>query len=513
LPKNFSAEVPKDVSASSPFAEYSSHYSFDDGAIHAERVLTIKKAKVEPAQWDEYRKFIKAISDDQRNYTVLLENSKAGAESSSNSSPQAAELIRRAMSELHERKNSAAAADLAQAEQVNPNQPGLWRARAFIASNSPRPEQAAAEFRKDVEAHPDIVEALEAYVAFLVHAHRIDEAIEAVQKGVEHHPENVSLATGAARLLIQQKRYDDALALLQKPLSLAPGNPGLSSERVEALLLTKRPKDRMDAIGEALKLRDSDADPLIRNDVAYALAESGQGIGLAEDLSKNALHDSEEQAAGASLSTLEDADLRRIQVIAAEWDTLGFVYLSQSFFESGSEKQQLLAKAGKYIEASWQLLQNADTAEHLAELYDKIGRRQSATEMWRFALALNPVSQKAKDHLRQAGVPEQITPSIQNPSSPERLVRARTFGIPMLPKQTATADFYVLLSSNGERDAQFISGTESLRSATDTVKSAVKFTFPDDGPEKIIRRGILSCSLYTTPNCQFTLLLPSDVHK
>lgn len=37
-----------------------------------------------------------------------------------------------------------------------------------------------------------------------------------------------------------------------------------------------------------------------------------------------------------------------------------------------------------------------------------------------------------------------------------------------------------------------------------------KLPFPDDGPERIIRRGILTCSQYTTPACNFVLLLPAN---
>jgi hypothetical protein len=33
--------------------------------------------------------------------------------------------------------------------------------------------------------------------------------------------------------------------------------------------------------------------------------------------------------------------------------------------------------------------------------------------------------------------------------------------------------------------------------------------FPDDGPERIVRQGILSCSVYD-PSCMFMMMLPAD---
>ena len=38
-------------------------------------------------------------------------------------------------------------------------------------------------------------------------------------------------------------------------------------------------------------------------------------------------------------------------------------------------------------------------------------------------------------------------------------------------------------------------------------------TFPDNGREKVVRRGILSCSQYTAPSCSFVFLLPENTKK
>jgi hypothetical protein len=37
--------------------------------------------------------------------------------------------------------------------------------------------------------------------------------------------------------------------------------------------------------------------------------------------------------------------------------------------------------------------------------------------------------------------------------------------------------------------------------------------FPDGGPERLVRRGILSCAASTGADCAFVLLLPGDTTR
>ena len=93
----------------------------------------------------------------------------------------------------------------------------------------------------------------------------------------------------------------------------------------------------------------------------------------------------------------------------------------------------------------------------------------------------------------------------------EDLSKVRTVAINSFSRTKGSAEFFVLLSKKGVEDVEFLSGPEDFRAAKDAItKSDFGLTFPDDGPEKIARRGILSCSQYTAPNCQLVLLLPAN---
>jgi hypothetical protein len=58
---------------------------------------------------------------------------------------------------------------------------------------------------------------------------------------------------------------------------------------------------------------------------------------------------------------------------------------------------------------------------------------------------------------------------------------------------------------------QFIRGDAELKPAAAALKKLhYNLAFPDRGPERLPRRGILSCSQYAKPNCMIVLLLPAN---
>jgi hypothetical protein len=70
-----------------------------------------------------------------------------------------------------------------------------------------------------------------------------------------------------------------------------------------------------------------------------------------------------------------------------------------------------------------------------------------------------------------------------------------------------SAEFFLLFTPARVQDIRFIRGDEALKAAANPLlKAQCKMPFPDEGPEKIARGGILSCSKYTTPSCTFALL-------
>jgi hypothetical protein len=72
----------------------------------------------------------------------------------------------------------------------------------------------------------------------------------------------------------------------------------------------------------------------------------------------------------------------------------------------------------------------------------------------------------------------------------------------------ASAQFWLVFTPHGVEEVKMITGDPSLSHAADLLKKHVyPQTFPDPGPVKIVRRGILSCSQFSS-TCQLVLLQP-----
>jgi hypothetical protein len=78
---------------------------------------------------------------------------------------------------------------------------------------------------------------------------------------------------------------------------------------------------------------------------------------------------------------------------------------------------------------------------------------------------------------------------------------------------SGSAEFFLLFSPGPKVESvRFISGSEALRPATKTLAlAAFKIAFPDDGPTRLVRRGVLVCTSVT--GCEFALFTPSSVHS
>ena len=166
-------------------------------------------------------------------------------------------------------------------------------------------------------------------------------------------------------------------------------------------------------------------------------------VGIAQGLSENAMNQIEQECAKANLAGFENKDLARVVELAAQWDTVGWTY-----FKRGD-----IAKAEKYVEASWQLSQRTEVGDHLGQIYDKEGRHDDAIYIWRLAEASNGDKEDVKERLRTArAAPFEVLHLASSTtkkfpvSAVEKLSRLRTINIPDLPKQTGIAEFFLLVS-------------------------------------------------------------------
>lgn len=487
LPKGFTAQLPSDTKLSTPFADYSSHYTLKDGTITVERTMTIKQSKVALSAWEDYQKFNKSARTDQTTYVVLTDaNSQQAA-----SNPVVADLPKRAVAAVQHNQTSEARDLLSQIAMIDEKLSHLWMMTAFVDNAAGQRDLAIADCRKEVKFHPDEIEAYGLLAGLFNQAGQREDAVATWQSAVSANPENTIAVANLGGLLLQAGRYAEVLTILDRPIQAAPKNLSLRNLRVQALLKSGKVQEGVD---EAKAFLKENTEPVSFNNVAFSLAEAGVSLDLARDWGQKAVDGMEQQSADASLANVRLQDIGHAMSLAAFWDTLGWAY-----FRIGK-----LDLAEKYIDAAWQLTQPADIADHLAQIYDKQGKHQAALHMWRLALASNSKYQPALDRLKAAGT---LKASATGEYPGQELGELRTIKIPSLPKQTGSGEYFVLLSKTGIKSVQPINVPEPLKNAAAKIQQTkYRFPFPDDGPEKIVRRGILSCSLYTNPSCQLTLV-------
>ena len=160
------------------------------------------------------------------------------------------------------------------------------------------------------------------------------------------------------------------------------------------------------------------------------------------------------------------------------------------------------------------------------ETYEKIGKKEKAAAICNMALSSylpgdSAAHQKLSDEmtrlrpfLTNAPGRSRTSKSAHSVDGAVALSDMRGLQVPFRTKLQANfvAANFVISVSNGNKsnDAVFLSGAEELRSATAAL-AALKYpqSFPDDTPTRVIRKAVLSCSIYSK-NCTLVLMLPTD---
>lgn len=339
-------------------------------------------------------------------------------------------------------------------------------------------------------------------------------AIPQLEGALEADPDNDAILMRLTTLYCQAGRASDAIALLKKTMDARPDVPQhLHVALGKAYLWVPDVEKAMPELKQGL---GDDAEPNDLNDVAYTLAEANVHLSEALDYSTRAVSDLSEKTMDISLEDTDPSDFSLMLQLAANWDTLGWIKFRAGDFPG----------AEKYLQAAWEIVQRADVGQHLVETYEKLGKKEKAAAICNMALSSYlpggpAIHQKLSDEMARL---RPFLTSATRLSGNARSARSvdgavalsdiRTLQVPFRTKLQAnsvSADFLISIT-NGHKtgDAVFLSGAEELRGAIAAL-AALKYpqSFPGDVPARVIRKAILSCSIYSK-NCTLVLMLPTD---
>jgi tetratricopeptide (TPR) repeat protein/transglutaminase-like putative cysteine protease len=319
IPQDYKPQTPSNVDLKYDFAEYHASYSQDNGVLIAKRRFLSKLREVPFAEFDDYRSFLKSLQNDVNRYVQTASSS--------------GDLIKRGDKALDEGNYSLAITLLKSAVEADPKSRQGWNelGRAYFGTR--QYDLAISAFQKQIEIDPRHDDAYnhlgEAYQRQL----KYDEAIKSYSKQIEIDSQHKYAHANLGNAYLEQHKYKEAVPELEKAASLTPGNPEAQIRLGEAYLNLGQDEKAMAAFDKALNTSDR---PIIRNNIAYALALKRVHLDVARRYAESAVTSAEAALRNPSLADLKRYDFAWTLVLALSWDTLGWV----EFADGNLEKAQ-----------------------------------------------------------------------------------------------------------------------------------------------------------------------------
>jgi tetratricopeptide (TPR) repeat protein/transglutaminase-like putative cysteine protease len=516
LPSGYEATTPSSCHESHSFIEYTGETHIENGVMSTDRVLTIKKPKVALTEWDEFRKFGKALSDDEFNYVHLTAIGAGAGSAPEPTNPD--EMFRQATSALEGR-------DLKRAEELldkllvkQPDYKGAHLGLAYAMAGQNRMPEALVELEKEEKVSPTDTRAYLAAARMATFQGKKDYAAEQWRRLLKADPKNRTAAESVAAYLVEQQKYPDAIEVLETSAKNAPDSSSLQFQLGETYIKAGQTAKGIAHLHEAADAHSTDA--MMLNNVAYTLAEAKTDLSGAQKYGEASLSELDDEARGAESSN--SAGMRVTYDYGLVWDTLGWVY-----FQQGDN-----ARAEQYARAAWQLQEEELVGDHLGQIYEKEGKTQQAARAYESALAVasmpsSPalggpsVTRKQEQEIqnrykRLTGKDPSLTETHRLPNGEwsltpaERLRRSREIKLNNDGKLDGKAEFIVSINPQEVESADFDAGDEELRSLESKLEKAhYPYEFPPDSDATLVVRILMRC--HSDSDCIGTPMPPTQV--
>jgi tetratricopeptide (TPR) repeat protein/transglutaminase-like putative cysteine protease len=529
LPAGYSMTPPVALNLVEPYAEYHTTNTLTGGVLITTRELVIKKSEVTLSDWEGFRKFGRAIGDDEFGFMPFHGNFGVTVSGGSSENKSGYDLDQ----EFRDGIDAARRLDWKEAETSfekviagQPDYPLVHLKLGTVLLLDGKVEPGLVQFHKQQELSPDNLSAFDAPANLLELMGQRDDAIGELRRLLKVHPQNNAAALRLGALLGLEGKGTEAAEVLETALSGSPHSPDLQFALGSAYLKTGQADKALSHIQTAVDEGGAHHDPMMLNNAAYALAESDTNLELAKQYAEESLQQLEKRS--ITDVAAEDTGTRVTFQISLVWDTLGWVY-----FQSGD-----VGRAESLVRSAWLLGQNAIVGEHLGEIYEKQGKKVEAAHTYELALATLGLSPQVPSWVK-GSVPfkptdvnqeqrDKITSRYRNltgkdPASRElqrlppgqwiktptdELSQMRTTHLGKMPKLTGSAEFSVVFVPGRVESVEYLRGENSLTALADNLKaSKYQVEFPSDSKGKLYRRAILSCT--PSAGC-VAVLMPPD---
>jgi tetratricopeptide (TPR) repeat protein len=492
MPAGYSAKLLQPVDIVRDFGEFHASYGFKDGAFTVEYRLLTKTRELPASRRGDYQSFAKAVNKNLQTYTDF---ESAGNSAPASPNPAAAELLQQARQAMQTSNSGAAIGLLEDAVKADPKSKEAWGMLGFAHFGLRQVSEGEEALRKLIALDPTDPRGYKVLAFAYLNLHRPQDAEKAYRDLLKVAPADVDGHLGLAGVLSTDKKYVEAIPEYEAVLKSAPGHPAAQLGLAHAYVATGESDKGLAAYQKAVAASPR---PVVWNNAAWDLADAKQHLPEALEFAEKAVSATEAEAGQIHLDTLKSADLRCMNELAMYWDTLGWVYF----------RQGELAKAASYLEASWSLSQRSEVGDHLAQVYEKQGKKTEAAHLKMMANSQNDVSPIIRRKPTQRDPNQYFESDAQNELSQMRMLHLpRPAGV-----APGSAEFFVLIGPGAKvEDVKFISGADQLKPLAKQI-AVVHYVapVPEGSQARLVRRGILMCT-GTAPRCDFALIPPDTV--
>ncbi len=528
LPSTFTAHAPLPFDMKRDYAEYRASYDLKDHTFTAERYVNLRVRDIDAARLRDYAAFRRAIVSDEAQQ-LALDNTQQGTPQPP-AGVKADELYEAGVSALQAQNFSGAVELLRRVVELEPKHKSAWNQLGNALLAQRRTDDAIPAFQKQIEINPYDEFAYNNLGRAYWDKRDYGKAADAFQHQIEVNPLDRFAHRNLGFMFLEEHKNREALAELEKAASINPQDAQVLVSLGQAQLELGDDTKALASFDRAVQIAPG---PGIWNNIAYQLSLKNTHLDLAQRYAESAVASTAATLRNLTSDSLQFEQQALVIGLAAQWDTLGWVY-----FQRGD-----LDRAEQFVRAAWLLGQHGEVGDHLAQIYEKRGEKQKAVEMYAQALAgYKPLPETRQRLAALLGVPVENNESAQQRPASKAVKKAagksksgpaaetppagnridalvqtaraelqaqRTLGLGPLVNESAQADFYVVVGPGAKvEDARFISGSDRLKPFADALRaSKVNFAFPDSTPTRLLRRGTLSCA--PASDCKF-VLRPAD---
>jgi tetratricopeptide (TPR) repeat protein len=494
LPAGYTTVPPPALEEKRDFADYQSSYSFESGTITGTRRLRLLIPQVAAGQRSQYQSFYKAIEDDF-NQWINLAVSPTGLGLKLSRNSEAQRLFADGLQSYQLGAPWAASKSLESAVRLDPDWVDAWLLLAKARLMSSSLDSAKVAYHRVFSLDPTNLEARMEFATALAKHYDLAEAVVAWQDVLKLAPTNAQAPIALADLLVATNRFAEARPMAEKSVEQDDkiGSYHVTLGNVYVHL-------NEDEIGSAefQKALELSPGPKTLNSIARILSEADRLLPDAQRYAELAVQQTEAATFNVKLGSPSEEGYSVVGALVASWDTLGWVY-----FRLGN-----LSDAERYLAAAWSFAPDPAVAEHLAQAYEKQGRKTLALHT--YALALGALPPNGDPQLR-ARLSSRLFPgNAATPLaklSPEQDQRLKWVPVKFKGGPGKSAAFVLLFSKNSRvPEVRFLRGDESFREAAAAIAAAnFDVLFPDDAPTRIVRWSTLACLQGPAKDCSLTL--------